>query len=101
MKSVFKYPFEIQDNFEIEMPVDAQILHVGAQPSVGSHFNARACIWALVDLDLNIPKQIRKFRLAGTGHPIEEALSKSEFIGTIMLLEGQLVFHLFDVTEVE
>jgi hypothetical protein len=52
------------------------------------------CIWARVnDGEL---KQKRKFVLVGTGH---EAPSKEEghYIGTCILMDGALVFHLFEV----
>ena len=85
MKRVYKYDIDVLDNFVLELPEDAQILTV--QMQYGS-----PVIWALIDDDK--PLKERKFRLAGTGHPIEENV---KYIGTFQLMDGALVFHLFEV----
>jgi hypothetical protein len=88
MKTVYKYTALIVDDFEIDMPVGAQILHVDMQ-----HGQPR--IWALVDPDA--PKKARKFHLAGTGHPIDDKIAASKYVGTFMTPNQMLVFHLFEV----
>lgn len=86
-KSIWKFPFPIEDEFVLEMPRYAKILHVQMQGNA-------PCIWALVDVDA--PKVKRKFALRGTGHPCED-LGAAEFIGTFFAFtDGSLVFHLFD-----
>jgi hypothetical protein len=87
MQTIFKYPFKTTDNFEISMPKDATILTVATQ-------NESPCMWALVTPDVN-EKQIRKFRVFGTGHPIDTALLY--YIGTYQLQGGALVFHVFEI----
>lgn len=84
MNTVYKYGFDITDDFELELPKGARILHVDVQ-------NGYPYIWALVDPDA--PKEKKKFHLAGTGHPINEKIKNH--IGTFLLHEGALVFHLF------
>ncbi len=91
MKKVFKYVLEFADYVELELPVGAKILHFGIQ-----YGDPR--IWALVDPIAR--KEIRKFRFAGTGHPITEHDSELDFIGTVIMRGGALVWHLFEVKEV-
>jgi hypothetical protein len=88
MNTVYKYGFEINDDFELELPRGARILHVNVQHDC-------PCIWALVDP--NAPKEMRKFHLAGTGHPIDIDMRTTNYthVGTFMMHEGKLVFHLF------
>ena len=86
MKQVFKYPIPIRDDFSLALPGGARILDVQVQNGVG-------CIWALVDA--SIPPIMRRFRLAGTGHPLNEP--HLIHIGTFQLEGGALVFHLFEV----
>jgi hypothetical protein len=83
---VFKYAFAIEDEFELELPADAQILRVAVQ-------NSQPCIWALVD-DKAV-KVKRRFRLAGTGHPIED-FDRLTHVATFFMASGRLVWHLFE-----
>lgn len=85
--SVFKYPVAWGDLVRIDMPESAQILSAQTQGPYES-----LAIWALVDP--NAPLIARTFRIAGTGHPIEEAVT---FIDTVQLQDGSLVFHVFEV----
>jgi hypothetical protein len=73
------------------MPEGAEILHVDAQRNI-------PCIWAKVDTDR--PAQIRKFRLVGTGHPLDREVAASMFHhGSFFMEDGIFVFHLFEVTQ--
>jgi hypothetical protein len=85
---VYKYELEFKDDQTILMPGGAQILTFAVQ-------HKKPCIWALVDPnELDAP---RRFRMAGTGHPIEVDPNKLEHIGTVQLAGGDLIFHLFEV----
>ena len=92
IKRVFKYAFAIiTDDFVIPMPEGAQILMVQMQ-------GENPCIWSLVDATK--PESIRKFRVAGTGHQISmDENSEYIYINTFQMLEGALVFHLFERIE--
>lgn len=90
MLTVHKYSFEIDDYIDIEMPRFSRVLSVQVQ-------NGTPCIWAIVDTDS--PLAIKKFRLAGTGHPIREKEEDLEFVGTFQLFGGKIVFHLFGILE--
>ena len=85
MKTVWKFPFEMTDTVRIMMPAGAQLLHLETQHGV-------PCLWALVDPESE--KVRRKFRLAGTGHPLPDDIGRH--LGSFQLLEGNLVFHLFE-----
>lgn len=91
MKRVYKYQLEIKDEVLVSMPKDAKILTVQVQ-------NGRPCIWASVDPSSS-DMEIRKFRIAGTGHPVEDSIIEN-YIGTVQMYEGKLVFHVFEIKEV-
>lgn len=91
-RSVWKFPFEVNDEFELEMPRYAKILHVQMQGYATN--DGKPCIWALVDVEA--PKVKRKFALRGTGHPCD-GLGADGFVGTFFMFhDGSLVYHLFD-----
>ena len=74
---------------ELAMPKDAEILCIQLQNDV-------PCIWALVDPE-NENKN-RKFRIYGTGHPIEISYnSEHHYIGTFQMANGSLIWHCFEV----
>lgn len=87
MHTVFKWEIPTMDDIVVPMPKDARILAVDVQ-------NETPCLWALVDAAA--PRQDRRFRLAGTGHPIDNP-DELTHIGTFLMHGGRLVFHLFEV----
>lgn len=89
MKTIHKFPFSINDTVRIAMPASAQILSVQVQ-------HGTPCLWALVSPVDFIDD--RTFRIYGTGHPIDLSTGNVSFIGTIQMHDGDLVFHVFEVT---
>jgi len=90
MLEVYKYVLEIaSDRFDVFLPEGAQILTVQTQFDI-------PCLWALVNPD-NKPI-VRRFRLVGTGHSIEEDESELFYHGTSQLMGGKRVVHLFEVS---
>jgi len=87
MRTVYKYPVEINEMFTIELPEDAEILDVQLQGNYPT-------LWAL--LDTESPTVKRVFRLAGTGHPIP-SIEILEHIGTFQMAGGTLVWHVFEL----
>lgn len=86
-KVVYKYKLQITKVIqEVVLPLGAQILCIKMQ-------NDELCMWALVDPDQTY-NEVVKIRCAGTGHEITEDV---EYIDTVMLLDGALVFHFFKV----
>ena len=86
MHSVFKYPVPFADHFNVET-------HEGARPLSVQIQRGEPQVWMLVDT--KAPKVRKRFRLAGTGHPIRDAVL---FVGTFQVDGGTLVFHLFEMT---
>ena len=93
--SVWKYPVAARDNFEIEMPKGAKILYVATQAE-------SAWMWALCDTEETVV-EVRRFRLAGTGHPLRYGFvgQQPTYIGSFQLLDGALVFHLFERSPID
>lgn len=85
--TIWKFPFKLASGrFEIEMPKDAEILAVQVQREV-------PCVWAKADPESE--REMRRFRIVGTGHPFRED-GKLSYIGSFQQLEGLLVWHLFE-----
>ena len=88
MKTIYKYTIPVEDNFSLELPKGAEILTVQEQ-------HGSPQIWALVNPDTSFT-ETRNFRLAGTGHLIEEK-EGLEYIGTFQLSDGAFIGHLFEM----
>lgn len=84
-KRIFKYALAIEDLQTVEMPEGADILSVQNQ-------DRDVCIWALCDP--RAPKEARTFRIFGTGHPVCD--NPGRFIGTVQILNGALMWHVFE-----
>ena len=82
---IFKYIIQKPDDeVMIEMQKGAKILCVKVQSGI-------VCIWAIVDPDS--PIKPREIQIRGTGHLMKG--NEGEYIGTVMLSSGALVFHFF------
>ena len=86
MKSIWKFPLQVMDSQEIEMPSHAQVLTVQVQ-------GEQPCLWAIVTP--YAPKVTRTVRIYGTGHPAPDDLSRADYVGTFQLMGGGLIFHVF------
>lgn len=86
MKVVYKYRVDWADYFSLELPLGAEIIHFGIQRSV-------LHLWALVDSDARTA--LRWFRLAGTGHRIDNP-GLGPHVGTV-IDDDHLVWHLFEM----
>jgi len=82
---IYKYPIPVNDEIVIKMPMSAKVLTVQMQKS-------EPYIWALVNPDEEMVE--RRFYLYGTGMTITHSES---YIGTFQMLNGGLVFHLFEL----
>lgn len=89
MATVWKYRIPWEDEPAIQMPEGAQILDAQPQGIFGD-----ISIWAVVNP--NAPMVERRFRLAGTGHPIYQHPFELTHISTMQFQDGALVFHLFE-----
>lgn len=88
MRTIWKYQLDVCDNQFLEMPKNAEMLTVQQQQGI-EH------LWAIVDPEL--PKETRHIRMYGTGHNISD--DNLNYISTIQLLDGNLVFHVFEVIQ--
>ena len=102
MKKVFKYEVELDDYVTIDLPMDSKILKFADQN--GSIRTGKIYVWALVDtnfLDAGMEER-RKFRIAGTGHPLdldEIGDERYRYFDTILTLSDALVWHIFEVVQ--
>ena len=85
-QAVYKYPLDISGYNEISMPIGAEILTVQIQ-------DGKAFVWALVDINPYKNLEVRKIAVYGTGHTIHTDV---KYIGTIQMMDGKLVFHVFE-----
>jgi len=87
MRKIFKYEFEIEKRFSLNLPMVNEIVHVECQ-------DGTPCIWAIVDPD--VATEPTDFRVVGTGHPIEDDEYDTLYHqGTFQ--QGPFVWHLFQV----
>ncbi len=99
-QTIWKFPFEVEDEFEIEMPSGAQVIHIGVQTIHEPHQleSKQACMWAIVN-----PEEPRedwhkfKFRVFGTGHAIPDTghYGTHHYVSTFQMYDGALVWHVF------
>ncbi len=92
MSAMWKFDLPVDDSQLVEMPADAELLHVGAQQPLVSDVIQ---LWARVDqFVLHVQRRIL---IRGTGHQIDPDVP---YVGTVIVANGQLVWHVFDGGEV-
>lgn len=85
MKTIYRYPFQIEDTITLRMKNGAEILCVDSKGGV------EPSIWAAVDTAAN--DELVTFELRGTGHSFNG--QEGRYLGTFQMAGGALVFHLF------
>lgn len=85
-QTIWKQEFDIDDTVALILPKGAEILSCQVQ-------NGTPCVWYLCDPTQ--PEEARVLRVIGTGHPIIN--NELKFIDTIQLMDGKLVFHVFEL----
>jgi hypothetical protein len=93
MLTIYKYPFQIADRFELTLPTDRKVLHADVQPGTGP------CLWVMVNP--HSAEEVVTFHVFGTGMEIDpEEVGKNEFVSTFQ--QPPFVWHLFrKITERE
>lgn len=88
MLTIWKYEIPIDDYFSLEIPSGYRVLNFSLQGGV-------PVIWVLVNTDNE--KYSVSFSVVGTGNPLNERFSASyqEYVGTVLMLNDSLVWHLF------
>ena len=84
---IYKYPLEKIGELVIAMPDSAQILTCQMQGN-------ELCLWALVH-ELNRPED-RTLEVVPTGHTMPFFEGQREYIGTVQMAGGALVYHVFE-----
>lgn len=92
--TIHKYPLPLDaDDFTIDMPGHVR-LSLDVQRGI-------PCIWAAVPVDPEANKPYpHRFVWVGTGQTIPESVKSygpTDFVGTVLLRDGELVLHLFRV----
>lgn len=89
---IYKYTLDVtQPVNRVQMPKGAKILHVAS-------VNDQVCVWARVIP--TAPLVDRSLSMVDTGEPLLADHKTSRYIGTAVLVSGQLVVHVFDLGEV-
>jgi len=97
---IYKYKIPVQDEFEIDLPVNSSVLCVQTQysePVNGFYPTDIPYIWVLIDEEVYSQLKPRKFFIVGTGSEFKDQYAK--YIGTFQQLNGRLVWHLFERIE--
>lgn len=87
MKAVYKYILDPDNIVTANLPRDSVPLHFAIQ-------KGQLCLWALVDQAAS-GFEAHRFRMAGTGHPIDDDVTGGSHFQTMLVADGDLVFHFF------
>ena len=88
MKVIYNYPVEVQSEFSLDIPENAEVLCVQTQ-----HDNPY--IWVL--LDTSDDSIERNFSVVPTGQEILWTDKQARYIGTFQLSDGFFIGHLFEL----
>ena len=86
MRTIYKYPLEITDIQYINIPESYEILSVKVQNDI-------PVLYAIVE-DSRESRSVG-IVMKGTGHPFNENVGVEDFVGTININQGNLMFHIF------
>ena len=87
---IFKYQLHTADSTTLQLPIGARPLCIQVQ-------GGNPCLWVKHDDPEGVEEWVdRTFVTIGTGHPIPDEHYDDKYIGTYQLLDGALVFHLFE-----
>ena len=87
MRQILKWKLAITGQQEIQLPVGSAILAVQIQRD-------DICIW--VNCDPSAVNERRIINIFGTGQSLPDRPGK--YLGTIQMMKGQIVWHVFDGT---
>lgn len=95
MITIHKHQLKMHELFSLKMPAGATMLHVAVQHGIPQ-------LWVRVDTDQ--PEREYLFGVFGTGHNLNKTMNPADdfnpmsvapHIGTFMIHNDNLVFHLF------
>ncbi len=86
MLTIYKYPINLFDMQVVQLPRFSRPLCIQQQ-------HGSLQLWARVET--GEPLQDYIIHCYGTGHPVAEIRMAHEFLGTVQMQSGALVFHFF------
>ncbi len=84
MALIWKFPIQVTAWQSVMIPAGSQVLSCQFQ-------REQLCLWALVDPEREAEE--RTVYVVGTGHGLPDM--SLGFIGTVQMLGGSLIFHVF------
>ena len=87
-KQIFRYQISLGVDTLLSIPKGAKILRCADQ-------YGKICLWSLVEIDK--PLEPRRFRIYGTGWDIVQKTENIEYIDTVLMAGGSLVWHIFEL----
>lgn len=90
-RAVYKYKLNAVAETMLNLPRGAVLLHVGAQPC---GVMEDLCLWALVNVESDAPVESWRFTPVMTGQ-MRQVLSNNDYVGTVLLMGGSYVVHVF------
>ena len=93
-KIVLRYPLLVDRATYVKVPADSQVLSVGAVVHNGVEIPS---LWVL--FDAGKPLVARKFRVFVTGEWFIDDPRPLKFVGTFIMHNNTLVFHVFEEIE--
>ena len=88
MNKIFKYVLENVDIQTIHIPLPARILSVMEK-------NDDIVLYSIVDDDKDVPTVSVDILVMGTGDFVEKNIGIYTFLGTVKLLDGKEIWHIF------
>lgn len=86
MLTVWKYELQPGETY-LEIPAGSTNLSVQTQ-------NGIPCLWVLVDTNRKTEPKV--YEIYGTGHEIKNPFRLRKYVGTFLIDNDSLVFHVFE-----
>ena len=92
MITVHKFTVDPMDSnpVKVAMPRHAKLLTAREQRDM-------PCVWAQVNTDNTMVQRV--FWLVGTGHPMDHLPITLKYVGSVQLMGGSIVLHVYDLGE--
>ena len=91
MNKIFKYSIPTKEKFTLELPKDARIIRV-------EDVDGLFYLWAIVNAEPDVEKEVRYFECYKTGQSILTPLEDLHMVGTCKLfIMQELCLYIFEV----
>jgi len=87
MNTIYKYTLKVTPIQMLDLPLYSKILSVESQ-------DEDIVLYAMVDTE-QAKKWVTMIRIYGTGFQLTKDIDEFNFLGTVKLDEGKLMFHVF------